>query len=56
MLKWLISPKRGSELVRLGAQILKNRSAVDVERFLTSIHFKSKRKLLEIGVEIDKNL
>ena len=53
--KWLISPQSGSEQVPVGAQILRNRSTDDVERFLSSIRFESKGKLEKLGVEIDKN-
>jgi len=39
----------------MGAQVQKDCSTDDVERFLTSIRFESKEKLKELGVEIDKN-
>jgi hypothetical protein len=36
----------------LGAQILKNRSTDDVERFLSLIRFEQREKLEELGVDL----
>jgi hypothetical protein len=46
---------RGSEQVRLGAQVLKNRSADDVDWFLSMLRFDSKGKLGELP-DLDLNL
>ena len=46
--------KRGSGYVRLGAHAQENRSAVDVERFLSIIRFESKKKVAKLVTEGDK--
>jgi hypothetical protein len=38
----------------MGAQILKNRSADDVERFLSLIRFEQRGKLAELGLDLKK--
>ena len=41
--------------VLVGAQIRKDRSTDEVERFLALVRFRSKEKLKELGIEIDPN-
>jgi len=38
----------------LGAQVLKNRSTDDVERFLSLIRFEHREKLEEMGLDLGK--
>jgi hypothetical protein len=42
---------RSSSQLRLGAQVSKNRSTDDVERFLSLIRFKHREKLAELGLD-----
>ena len=40
--------------ISVGAQILKNRSTLPVERFLSSIRFENKGKMEELGLDFFK--
>jgi hypothetical protein len=43
---------RSSSKLRVGAQIFKDRSTVDVERFLSLIRFENRGKTEELGLEL----
>ena len=47
--------KTGSEQVHMGAHAQEDRSTDEVGRFLSSIRFKSRGNLAELGNEIDPN-
>jgi hypothetical protein len=48
------SPFKAKTGVRIsvGAQLLKNRSTCDVERFLLSLRFETREKLEELGLNL----
>jgi hypothetical protein len=43
---------RSSTHISVGAQVLKNRSTDDVERFLSLIRFEHREKLEEMGLDL----